>query len=93
LARVVLTGRDNASVRSSAESVASALTAVAPEGVSVLGPSPAPLARVKESYRWHVLVKAPLETDLASLLWTGLTASQVSGGVSVAPDIDPMDMM
>jgi primosomal protein N' (replication factor Y) len=93
LARVVLTGKVNAAVRTSADSVASALRASAPDGVAVLGPSPAALARVKESYRWHLLVKAPAGHDVASLLWTALPAAAVADGVAVAPDVDPMDMM
>jgi primosomal protein N' (replication factor Y) len=93
LARVVLTGRVNEAVRESAGSVAKALTASAPAGVTVLGPSPAALARVKESFRWHVLIKAPAGHDVSSLLWTALGAASVADGVSVAPDIDPLDMM
>jgi primosomal protein N' (replication factor Y) (superfamily II helicase) len=93
LARVVLTGRDSADVRRSAESVASALVAAATDGVSVLGPSPAPLARLKDAYRWHVLVKGPAGSDLPGQLWRALSTARSESGVSVAPDVDPMDMM
>jgi hypothetical protein len=40
-----------------------------------------------------VLVKGPAGSDLASLLWESLSACQVETGVSVAPDVDPVDMM
>ena len=34
------------------------------EGWRVLGPSPAPLARVRKLHRWHVLLKAPVGADV-----------------------------
>jgi primosomal protein N' (replication factor Y) (superfamily II helicase) len=93
LARIVLTGPDNNAVRRSAESVAASMRAVSADAVSVLGPSPAPLARVKDAFRWHVLLKAAETFDIASVVWSGLEASTIQSGVSVAPDVDPMDMM
>ncbi len=37
-----------------------ALVAALPDTWSVLGPSPAPISRLKGVWRWHILVKAPL---------------------------------
>jgi len=93
LARVVLTGRDGAAVKRSSASLTAALQAAAPSGYSVLGPSPAPLAKVKESFRWHVLVKAPAGADVSRIVWDALANASVEEGVSLAPDIDPLDMM
>lgn len=94
LARIVLSGTSAAAVERSACAVRDALTAaVDATTVAVLGPSPAPLGRVKEAYRWHLLVKAPVGYDLPRTLAAALASAVVDGGVSVAPDIDPNDMM
>jgi primosomal protein N' (replication factor Y) len=93
LARVLLTGSDNAGVRLSASSVAEAARAGAPDGVTVLGPAPAAIARIKNAYRWHVLIKGPSESDLPALVGAALSRASIERDVAVAPDIDPLDLM
>ena len=95
LARLVLTGKDNAAVRASAMAAVGSLTVAASSlpGCVVLGPSPAPIAKVKEAWRWQALVKAPAGSDIASVVRTGLAAAPMRDGVSAAPDIDPVDML
>jgi primosomal protein N' (replication factor Y) len=95
LARLVLTGKDHAATRSSAIAAVKALTAAAANlpGCVVLGPSPAPIARVKGAWRWQALLKAPAGSDIASVLREGLARTRVADGVSAAPDVDPVDML
>jgi len=95
LARLVLTGRDNAAVRASAIAAVEALTGAAASlaGCVVLGPSPAPIAKVKDAWRWHALLKAPAGSDIASVVREGLERASLADGVSAAPDIDPVDML
>ncbi len=93
LARVVLSGTDAEAVRLSATSIAESARAAAPAGCVVLGPAPAPLAKVKSAYRWHVLFKAPVGEDLPRLLACAIGSATVSRDVSVAPDVDPLDLM
>ena len=62
-------------------------------GCVVLGPSPAPIAKVKEAWRWQALVKAPAGSDIASVVRAGLAGARLREGVSAAPDIDPVDML
>lgn len=93
LARVVTSGADLKAVRAAASTIAEAIRAVSPEDWRVLGPSPAPLARVKRSYRWHSLVKAPVGADIPGALWEALSRAGSFEGVSVAPDVDPADLM
>jgi len=76
LANVVVRGRSKPHVEAAATSLAEAMRAQAGEGcegegrkregIKVLGPSPAPLARLKGLHRWHVLVKAPVADTSAS---------------------------
>jgi primosomal protein N' (replication factor Y) len=93
LARVVFSGTDREVVRSSASAVAEAARAQAVDGVAVLGPAPAALARIKSAYRWHVLVKGAEGSDLPRVVSAAIAAAPAAEGVSVAPDIDPMDLM
>jgi primosomal protein N' len=59
----------------------------------VLGPSPAPIARVKDAWRWQTLLKAPVGSDIASVVREGLARTRIADGVSAAPDVDPVDML
>ena len=67
--------------------------AAAGRDVSVLGPSPAPLARIKGRARWHVLLKGASAAPLPEIIAGALAAVPARGDVSFAPDVDPLDMM
>lgn len=93
LARVVFSGKDLGSVRTAATATADGLRAVAATGWTVMGPSPAPLAKVKSSFRWHVLVKAPAGADIPTVLADVIARTPATPGVSIAPDVDPAELM
>jgi primosomal protein N' (replication factor Y) (superfamily II helicase) len=95
LANIVFTGADAGAVRTQAAAFASALAPAVEdrEGWRVLGPSPAPLARVRKLFRWHVLLKAPVGADIPSVVASALRDLKPDEGVSVAPDVDPMDLL
>jgi primosomal protein N' (replication factor Y) len=60
--------------------------------VEVLGPSPAPIARLRNLYRFRLLVRAkargPLRRALLAVLGT-----KVERGVRVVVDVDPVSML
>jgi primosomal protein N' (replication factor Y) len=61
-------------------------------GVAVIGPSQAPLARVNQKYRWHLLLKSPSADalqDLLTLEWPSVTAA--APGLIV--DVDPQSLL
>jgi primosomal protein N' (replication factor Y) len=95
LANIVLTGADAEAVRGQAAAAALLLerAAAVHAGWRVLGPSPAPLARVRRLFRWHVLLKAPAGADVPAAVAAVLRELKTDEGVSVAPDIDPMDLL
>jgi len=93
LANVLVWGRDRAAVARSAEQVADQLRdSVEPDWV-VLGPSPSPLARLKGVWRWHVLIKAPEGTEMSTAIAGALAAVKRTAEVSVAADMDPLDLL
>ncbi|MDO8916003.1 MAG: primosomal protein N' [Coriobacteriia bacterium] len=93
LANVTYTGSDPDAVRLCASALSESLRRSVPPGWAVLGPSPAVIARIRGSYRWHVLIKAPAGADLSSALAKALCEVPAREGVSVAPDVDPFDLM
>ncbi|MFA5843650.1 MAG: primosomal protein N' [Coriobacteriia bacterium] len=93
LANVLVQGADVEAVRAVAVSFAERLRAQAQDGVTVLGPAPAPLAKVKGAHRWHVLLKGAVDSDLPATIskaWEGLAAVP---GVTVACDVDAVDLL
>ena len=50
----------------------------------VLGPSPCLIERTRNSWQWHVLVKAPVGADLPGVIGSVLRARKSQPGVSVA---------
>ena len=63
-----------------------------PESTRVLGPAPAPIERIKQRYRWQVLIKARRRDELRAAL-ASVTSYRSEGGVRVSVDIDPINML
>jgi primosomal protein N' (replication factor Y) len=62
--------------------------------VKVLGPAPAPLARLRGRYRFQVLLRAKERKPLRqTLLALAPVRERISARVRVAIDIDPVQMM
>ena len=51
-----------------AQKLASTLKSVAPKTVQILGPTPAFYERVRDTYRWQLLLKSPQRDDLVAIL-------------------------
>lgn len=92
LANVIVRGGDEQAVAAHAAALFTALSDAVPAGVSVLGPSPAVLRRLNRVWRWHVLLKGPAEADLPGAVRDALSRVRAPRGVSVAVDVDPMDL-
>lgn len=61
------------------------------EGVRLLGPAPAPVAKIRDKYRWRLLVKG--EGLLQTLVKNWVEAVPVPRGVRVTVDVDPVSFM
>ncbi|HQP38461.1 MAG TPA: hypothetical protein PLI95_24925 [Polyangiaceae bacterium] len=62
--------------------------------VEVLGPSPAPVERVRGRFRWRLLLRSEERAPLRSAAWSVLQASHRSDrSVRVVVDIDPVQML
>jgi primosomal protein N' (replication factor Y) len=94
LANVIVRGRQEEEALSRSASLGR-LLAPAPEGVRVLGPAPAPVARLKNEYRYQMLVKASSRKRLNELLGEirRFAASEKWPAASLALDVDPMTLL
>ena len=93
LVNLLVWGKDRAVVASAATALAEALASAMPREWALLGPSPAPLARLKGVWRWHLLLKAPAGANVNGLVGSVLTQTSRTRGVSVAADVDPVDLL
>ena len=97
LALVRLDSADEGSVRSEAERLAGAARAFAAthaSQVEVLGPSPAPLERLRGRYRFRILLRATERRPLRAVVRAVVRERQQTPRlVRVAVDIDPVHMM
>jgi primosomal protein N' (replication factor Y) len=88
-------GEDEGEVRASAEAAAAALKkSRAPGGV--MGPAPAAIARIRDRFRWHVVLKVPREADPSgSVISRHIAAVPAAGrgGVRMTIDTDPQSLM
>jgi len=97
LAMVRIEGAEPRLVRRAAEAVAKSLAnASTPEGVRVLGPAPAPIERIKQRYRWQVMVKSrelkPMRAAISAMR-AEVGPSAERDGIFLAIDIDPVRML
>ncbi|MCX6361111.1 MAG: primosomal protein N' [Armatimonadetes bacterium] len=92
LANLVCQDKGEAAAQSGAEAVAGALRDAAPSEAEVLGPAPAPLAKLNTLYRWHALLRTPPECDISEVVARAMTT--VSSGLrrALIVDIDPQSM-
>lgn len=81
--------------QNSAEHVAASMIKCAPygEGISVLGPAPAPIFMLRGKYRYRLLLKTLKSINIQAIMkkWLGLL--NIPANVRVETDIDPYSFM
>src|SRR5262249_41893099 len=92
-ANVIINDEDSATVRQRAKVVAIAFQKSVPKEVELIGPAPAPLSKLKNTYRWHLAVRAPVEAPLSEIVRQGLTRLSSTERRHIAVDIDPQSMV
>ena len=63
------------------------------EGWQVLPASPCVLAKLRGTYRWHIVVKCSADQDISAPLLPYFRSRKVSKDVNVAVDVDPVDLL
>jgi len=63
------------------------------DGVEILGPAPAPIARIAEQHRWHIVCKCATDGAVSAVLGRLGPAAGLSHKVRVIVDVDPVAML
>jgi primosomal protein N' (replication factor Y) len=95
LIRIILEGADLARVTERATKIRDELSGPAGSaGFTVLGPAPAPIAKIKGRHRWHLLVKCPDPKSFESAR-EALRDAEATGDarLRVLLDVDPASML
>lgn len=92
LANLVCTADSQGGARARADRLAEALRAEAPEGVEIIGPAEAPLARLHAIWRHHVVLRAEPGHPLQALVRRALARLSTAERAGIAADIDPLSM-
>ncbi len=97
MANVLVWGKDEPAVRRVAGELQAGLEGVVRDfggdGWSVLPATPCVLAKLRGTYRWHIVVKCPLEGDLSGALLPFFRRRRPDKDVNVAVDVDPDDLL
>jgi len=91
LAAIILSGPDMADVQKQGNMLAQA--APAAEGLHIIGPAPAPMARVRGMHRYRMLMHAPKETKIQPIIRDWVNRAQKLSGVKIKVDVDPYSFM
>jgi len=91
-ANIVCVDEESREARRKAQVVAEACRRCAPREVEVIGPAPAPLSRLKGLYRFHVVLRAPVDAPLSEIVRGALATLAAEDRRRTVVDIDPMSM-
>ena len=91
LAALVISGKDANETERFARMIAN--NAPLAEGITVLGPAPAPIAMVRGRHRWRLLVKAKRDVNIQGFLREWLRDVKPKGSLSLNVDVDPYNFL
>lgn len=90
LVRILFSGEDESQV---AKVATSCVKVPSTPGAQIIGPSPAPLSRLKGKTRWHALIKGE-EREVKERVEQVLTvAHRMNSTVNVSVDVDPLSLL
>jgi primosomal protein N' (replication factor Y) len=99
LVNVIISGTEQVRVADAAVEIDAwfrgLVTARAPGQLEIIGPAPAPLARIKRRWRWHLLLRSVDRTLLGRVLWYASRRAPHTkrGPVRVVFDRDPVSLL
>jgi primosomal protein N' (replication factor Y) len=89
--RIILKSRKNARVEKVSKDITAALKKKM-KGVEVIGPAPAVVSRIRNQFRWNIIIKTGDAEAGAKELKALLRAFGKPSGVTVSVDVDPISV-
>lgn len=97
LVNILISGRDEARTEKAASEAGKFLTSVKLDGlVGMLGPAPAPLPKIKNKFRWHIILKVGDPAVVKGFLrenFRRLLPEDCAEDVNISIDVDPVWML
>lgn len=94
LSRIIVQGEDEALVRSNIKKVARALSHQGEGALTILGPSPAVLTRLKKVFRYSILIKTKSPGVMQKALFRiRQKYNELPIGIKLIIDVDPVNML
>ena len=96
MVRLVFSGENSVAVENGALSFVEELKKLISDGMHILGPAPAPIARLRGKYRWHAHVKSVKVTEVLSRIkavYDAFYSKLKKENVVVHIDVDPYSTM
>jgi primosomal protein N' (replication factor Y) len=93
LVRLIARGEDPVAVKSYLESLQAALMEARPSVVAITAVVPAPVEKIRNLYRFHLRMRSPSPKPLQDLLREVPPKFPPPGGVELAIDVDPINLL
>lgn len=90
---LLISGEDQGKASAHAEDLARVLREEAATAARVLGPAPAPMPRLRDRWRFQVLVKSRTRKGMKTALRKALARLPAREGVSLDVDVDPQSLL
>lgn len=92
LAAVIIEGKKEDAVINMAKALAASLR-TSPDSVDLFGPAPAPMFRLRDKYRYRLLVRSPRNINLPDYMQKCVASVPCPSSVRTKIDIDPVSFM
>ncbi|MDD5644459.1 MAG: primosomal protein N' [bacterium] len=89
----ILSGKNEANVKSKAEFLYETALKNKTTGIEFLGPAPAAIQKTKCNFRWQILLKSRDIKALRKAAKGILNNSNLTGGISLSVDVDPLSLL
>ncbi|MBI4686706.1 MAG: primosomal protein N' [Nitrospirae bacterium] len=93
LIRIILSFRDKRLAESAAKEIAMKIKKIKKEGVEILGPAPAPIEKIRNHWRWHIILKGRDSKILRQKALNISEAIKDIKDIKIDIDVGPVNLM
>ncbi|MCD8316544.1 MAG: hypothetical protein LUB61_03975 [Eggerthellaceae bacterium] len=96
MANVLIWGEDRDKVAEEARSIYVALVEASKKSgnnMTILEPLPCVLEKLRKTYRWHIVIKAPVDSNISGVLTGYFRGRKANRHVNAAVDVNPVSLL